>query len=105
MQAEGMKNRTSLHSVYDYDLKIRVSLSIGTRGQYKMGTKGLLCSGMSTKVALRYLGALFVPFHRTVVAPNLWRCGEMCLSSQQLTQSTRELNEQSKYHQAVGADE
>ncbi len=65
MQAEGMKNRTSLHSVYDYDLTIRVSLSIGTRGQYKMGTKGLLCNGMSTKVAL----SIWEPFLYHFIAP------------------------------------
>ena len=29
----------------------------------------------------------------------------MCLSSHQLTQSSRDLYEQSKYHQAIGAEE
>ena len=35
--------------------------------------------------ALKWLSGIwepfFVQFHRTVVAPTLWRCGEMCLSS------------------------
>ena len=72
---------------------------------YEGGTRALNFRLLRSKVAPRHLGALFVQFHRTVVAPNLWRCGEMCLSSHQLTQSSRDLYEQSKYHQAIGAEE
>ena len=44
-----MKNRTSLHSVYDYDLKPRGSLSIGTGGHVRKRTKGSLSFGISNR--------------------------------------------------------
>ncbi len=46
IQAVEMRNRSRLHPIYSI-IRTWGSLSIGTRGQYKMGTKGLLCSGIS----------------------------------------------------------
>ena len=47
MQAIGKKNRTSLHSLYDFVLMTRGILCIGTGGPTYKRTRGLLCVGIS----------------------------------------------------------
>ena len=47
MQAVGKKNRTSLHSLYDFVLMTRGILCIGTGGPNYKRTRGLLCFGIS----------------------------------------------------------
>ena len=47
MQAVGKKNRTSLHSLYDFVLMTRGILCIGTGGPTYKRTRGLLCFGIS----------------------------------------------------------
>ena len=48
MQAVGKKNRTSLHSLYDFVLMTRGILCIGTGGPTYKRTRGLLCFGISS---------------------------------------------------------
>ena len=43
-----MKNSSKQHSIIDSMIRTWGSLSIGTRGQFKMGTRGSVCSGIST---------------------------------------------------------
>ena len=42
-----MKNSSRLLSIIDPIIRTWGSLSIGTRGQFKMGTRGSVCSGIS----------------------------------------------------------
>ena len=49
MQAIGLKNRISLHSIDGSDPKIRGSLSIGTGGHFRKSAEGSLSFGISTK--------------------------------------------------------
>ena len=51
MQAVGKKNRTSLHSLYDFVLMTRGILCIGTGGPTYKRTRGLLCVGISSRFA------------------------------------------------------
>ena len=48
MQAVGMKNRSSLHSIWDFVFKTRGSFSSGRGGQFAKGRRESLCSGIST---------------------------------------------------------
>ena len=50
MQAVGKKNRTSLHSLYDFVLMTRGILCIGTGGPTYKRTRGLLCFGISNNL-------------------------------------------------------
>ena len=43
-----MKNSSRLLSIIDPIIRTWGSLSIGTRGQFKMGTRGSVCSGISS---------------------------------------------------------
>ena len=47
MQAIGLKNRISLHSIDGSNLKIRGSLSIGTGGHFRKSAEGSLSFGIS----------------------------------------------------------
>ena len=49
MQAIGLKNRISLHSIDGSNLKIRGSLSFGTGGHFRKSAEGSLSFGISTK--------------------------------------------------------
>ena len=42
-----MKNSSRLLSIIDPIIRTWGSLSIGTRGQFKMGTRGSVCCGIS----------------------------------------------------------
>ena len=48
MQAIGLKNRISLHSIDGSNLKIRGSLSFGTGGHFRKSAEGSLSFGIST---------------------------------------------------------
>ena len=61
MQAVGKKNRTSLHSLYDFVLMTRGILCIGTGGPTYKRTRGLLCVGISNK----FLGSSLSYLHCT----------------------------------------
>ena len=50
MQAVGKKNRTNLHSLYDFVLMARGILCIGTGGPTYKRTRGLLCVGISSNL-------------------------------------------------------
>jgi len=50
MKAVGKKNRTSLHSLYDFVLMTRGILCIGTGGHNYKRTRGLLCFGISSNL-------------------------------------------------------
>ena len=47
MQAIGLKNRISLHSIDGSNLKIRGSLSFGTGGHFRKSAEGSLSFGIS----------------------------------------------------------
>jgi hypothetical protein len=48
MQAIGLKNRISLHSIDGSNLKIRGSLSFGTGGHFRKSAEGSLSFGISS---------------------------------------------------------
>ena len=54
-----MKNSSRLLSIIDPIIRTWGSLSIGTRGQFKMGTRGSVCSGISI-IFVSCSGALLV---------------------------------------------
>ena len=47
MQAIGLKNRISLHSIDGSNLKIKGSLSFGTGGHFRKSAEGSLSFGIS----------------------------------------------------------
>ena len=68
MQAVGKKNRTSLHSLYDFVLMTRGILCIGTGGPTYKRTRGLLCFGISAQKldGFKILKALTLDFNSVV---------------------------------------
>ena len=61
-----MKNSSRLLSIIDPIIRTWGSLSIGTRGQFKMGTRGSVCSGISIRHQLFKTNSIYEPVEDVV---------------------------------------